>query len=355
MAEFKNPLSRSISKSTVLHYCVKKYYFSTYSNYLKEVDMWLRNDAMVSKNIKSLAMWLGECLHDLMSDYLHLIKDNQNSAENIEKAKVSLVTKMDRDFQISKVRDYTKYNSDLKFWLTEHYYKENIDDMYLQWKKSILDCFDAFCKSELNDEIISYIKDPENTIFIEPNEKNFESMKIEIDNNPDLMWMNIYAQPDFWIITKDKKYIIYDRKSGKIPEKDPNSISDQLKVYAYKVLQKIWLENIDNIDVQAYEIFLKWIVKFGWKITKQDLLDIEQKIVDDANIQKQLIINKNVESNMPLESSAFHRTDDPYKCQNCTFYKVCEEIKKYEKFSGMDEIQTPKIEEVEYSDDDFPF
>ena len=80
MAEFKNPLSWSISKSTVLHYCVKKYYFSTYSNYLREVDMGLRNDAMVSKNIKSLAMWLGECLHDLMSDYLNLVKDNQLNA-----------------------------------------------------------------------------------------------------------------------------------------------------------------------------------------------------------------------------------------------------------------------------------
>ena len=120
MSEFKNPLSRSISKSTVLHYCVKKYYFSTYSNYLREVDMWLRNGAMVAKNIKSLAMWIGESLHDLMSDYLYLLKNKENTAENIEKAQVSLFSKMDRDFQISRARDYSKYNSDLKLWLTEH-------------------------------------------------------------------------------------------------------------------------------------------------------------------------------------------------------------------------------------------
>mgnify|MGYP007070311163 FL=1 len=72
-------------------------------------------------------MRLGECLHDLMSDYLHLLKSNQDSPESIEKVKISLIAKMDRDFQISKNRDYTKYNSDLKFGLTEHYYKENID------------------------------------------------------------------------------------------------------------------------------------------------------------------------------------------------------------------------------------
>jgi len=355
MAEFKNPLSRSISKSTVLHYCVKKYYFSTYSNYLKNIDTWLRNDAMVSKNIKSLAMRLWECLHDLMSDYLHLVKENQDSTENIEKTKISLITKMNRDFQISKVRDYTKYNSDIKFWLTEHYYKENIDDLYEKWKDSILESFDNFCKSELNTEIKQYFLDTENIIFIEPKEKNFESMKIEIDNIPDLMWINIYAQPDFGIITKNKKYIIYDRKSGKIPEKDPNSISDQLKVYAYKILQKIGLENLDNIDIQAYEVFLKWIVKFGGKITKQDLLDIEEKIIDDINIQKWFILNKNVESNIPMESNNFARTNDPKKCKNCTFAKVCEEIKKYEKISDMDEIQAPKIDEVEYDENDFPF
>lgn len=355
MSEFKNSLSRSISKSTILHYCVKKYYFSTYSNHLKDIDLWLRNDAMVAKNIKSLAMRLGECLHDLMSDYLHLLKSNQDSPESIEKVKISLIAKMDRDFQISKNRDYTKYNSDLKFGLTEHYYKENIDWLYSQWKNAMIESFDNFCKSELNFEIKQYFQDPENIIFIEPKEKNFESMKIEIDNIPDLMWINVYAQPDFGIITKDKKYIIYDWKSGRIPQKDPNLISDQLKVYAYKVLQKIWLENLDNIDVWAYEVFLKWIVKFGWKITKQDLLDIEQKIIDDVNIQKNFLVNKDIESNIPMESSNFARTSDPYKCKDCTFYRVCEELKKYEKISDLNSVQMPDVNEMEHSDDDFPF
>lgn len=347
MSEFKNPLSRSISKSTVLHYCVKKYYFSTYSNYLKEVDMGLRNDAMVAKNIKSLAMWLGECLHDLMSDYLHLIKEKNDSVENIESIKQSLISKMDKDFWVSKARDYGKYNSDVKFGLTEHYYKENIDWLYSQWKKAMIESFDKFCECELNTEIKQYFQNPENIIFIEPKQKNFESMKIEIDNIPDLMWINVYAQPDFGIITKDKKYIIYDRKSGKIPEKPSDSISDQLKVYAYKILQKVGLENLDNIDIQAYEVFLKWIVKFGWKITKQDLLDIEQKIIDDINVQKWFILGKNVEANIPMESANFARTNDSYKCKDCTFYKVCEEIKKYEKVSGLESVQMPKVEEVE--------
>ena len=69
--------------------------------------------------------------------------------------------------------------------------------MYESGKKSILQYFDEFRESELNSMILSYIHDPENIIFIEPKEKNFDSMKIEIDNNPDLMGINIYAHPDF--------------------------------------------------------------------------------------------------------------------------------------------------------------
>jgi hypothetical protein len=50
-----------------------------------------------------------------------------------------------------------------------------------------MESFDKFCESALNAEIKQYFQNPGNTIFIEPKEKNFESMKIEIDNIPDLM------------------------------------------------------------------------------------------------------------------------------------------------------------------------
>jgi uncharacterized protein (UPF0179 family) len=56
-----------------------------------------------------------------------------------------------------------------------------------------------------------------------------------------------------------------------------------------------------------------------------------------------------------MESSNFARTNDMNKCKNCTFYKACEELKKYEKVSDFASVQMPKVDEVEYSDDDFPF
>ena len=327
----KIPLSRSISKSTILHHCTKKYYFSTYSNHLKNIDWDIWNQAMLAKNLKSIYMRFGEKIHDLMSDYLHLLQKWTDTPENIQKIKNEITSQMDIEYKISKNRDYSKYQPSLKFGLTEHYYQKDIDETYKEWKDKLVESFDNFLESDFHNDIKQYFSDKSNRFFIEPKEKDFESMKIKIDNIPELLWISIYAQPDFWIITKDWTYIIYDRKSWKTPKKPKTEVSDQLHVYAYKILQKIWIEKINTLKTKWFEFYIKSLSKFGWNITKSDLQDIEQKIIDDTTLQKKLIIDWNVEENKPLPSKEFLRTTDQYKCKDCTFYKVCEELKKFEK------------------------
>jgi hypothetical protein len=215
--------------------------------------------------------------------------------------------------------------------LTEHYYKKDIDEEYKTWKDKLLESFNNFLISDFHNSIKQYFSDKSNRFFIEPKEKDFESMKIEIDNIPELLWISVYAQPDFGIITKEGEYIIYDRKSGKTPNKPENQVSDQLHVYAYKILQKIWIEKINSMKSKWFEFYIKSQSKFGWNITSSDLQNIEQKIIDDTTLQKKLIIDENVEENKPLPTSKFPRTTDQYKCKNCTFYKVCEALKNFEK------------------------
>ena len=126
----KIPLSRSISKSTILHHCTKKYYFSTYSNHLKNIDADIWNQAMLAKNLKSIYMRFGERIHDLMSDYLHLLQEDNDTPQNIQKIKNDMTSQMDIEYKISKNRDYSKYQSSLKFGLTEHYYQKDMDEIY---------------------------------------------------------------------------------------------------------------------------------------------------------------------------------------------------------------------------------
>jgi hypothetical protein len=51
----------------------------------------------------------------------------------------------------------------------------------------LLEDFDKFIKSEINKEVKEYFEDKSNILFIEAKEKDFESMKIQIENIPELM------------------------------------------------------------------------------------------------------------------------------------------------------------------------
>jgi hypothetical protein len=286
---------------------------------------------MLTKNIKNIYMRFWERIHDLMSDYLHLLQDWTDTPENIQKIKNEMLSQMDIEYKISKNRSYETYQPSLKFWLTEHYYQKNIDEEYKTWKDKLLESFDSFLISDFHRGIKQRFSDKSNRFFIEPKEKDFESMKIKIDNIPELMWISVYAQPDFGIITKEGEYIIYDRKSGKTPNKPSDKVSDQLHVYAYKILQKIWIEKINSMKSKWFEFYIKSQSEFGWNITKSDLQNIEQKIIDDTTLQKKLIINWDVDDNKPLATKEFPRTTDKYKCKDCTFYKVCEDLKNFEK------------------------
>lgn len=311
---------------------------------------------MLAKNLKSIHMRFGEKVHDLMSDYLHLVKEKKDNPENIEKIKTNLIAEMDQEFNLSKKKEYAEYDHTLKFWLTEHYYGHNIDELYKTGQTKLLENFDNFLTSSIHDDIKKHFEDPKNTFFIEPKIKDFDSMKIQIDNIPELMWVDVYAQPDFGIVTNDKKYIIYDRKSGKTPSKSNDSISDQLKVYAYKVLQKIGIEKINDFDAKWFEVYLKDISLFGGQILEKDLQEIEQRIVDDVKIQKEFLLEKDVEKNEPIVSDNFTRTTDLQKCSNCTFFKVCEELKKFENKDNTNnsKLIEEKFEQI-YDEDDFPF
>jgi len=311
---------------------------------------------MLAKNLKSIYMRFWEKIHDLMSDYLNLVKDWNDSLEKINEIKQNLIEQMDQEYKISKDREYLNYDYNIKFGLTEHYYGNNIDELYQTGKNKLLESFDEFINSDLNNKIKKLFADKNNTFFIEPKEKDFDSMKIQIDNIPELMWIDVYAQPDFGTITANKEYLIYDRKSGKTPNKSPEHISDQLKVYAYKILQKIWIQHIDKFNVKWFEIYLKTLEEFWWEIKKEDLQQIEQKIISDTKIQKELLIEKDIEKNQPLPSENFPRTTDLQKCSNCTFYKVCEGLKKFENWDIIKNNENgDKDWNIAYNDDDFPF
>lgn len=283
-------------------------------------------------------MWLGEKIHGLLSDYLHELKNTWSprkiDPEWLESLLADFSDELDWEFHKSKNKQYEQYDKNDKFGLSEHFYKEDIDEAYKKAKDSIIKSFYAFLESDLHLKIVSQFEEAQ-TIFVESKQPDFEQMKMSIDSIPELKGIQLRAQPDLGLILPagengKKRYIIYDRKSGRERNKSSDFVSDQLKVYAYKMLLKIWMENFDNVEIYCYEVFLKTMNVLWWRVQWEDIYHIEQKITLDVINQKQLLQQQNLIKNQPLPSHYFARTKDANKCKNCRFRKVCDELTHYE-------------------------
>jgi hypothetical protein len=82
-----NKLSRSNTRISTLEYCEKKYFLNYYTFFLKKIDQKLRETGIINKKLKTLEMWIGEKTHYLISDYLNLLKNKEDTEENINKIK----------------------------------------------------------------------------------------------------------------------------------------------------------------------------------------------------------------------------------------------------------------------------
>lgn len=325
-----NPLSRSISRSQVFWYCKKKYFFSYYGHWLRDIDIWLRLETLTLKKLQSLDMRAWEMIHYLLSDYLHHLQDQAITPDKIDELKQDVIKHMDKMYKISKNKNYSQYDKYNQFWLSEHFYQIDVDLKFQETKEKVIKYLDNFLLSDLHDQVWQHILS-DNKVFIEPKKSDFDAMKIQINDIPELQWIVIFAQPDFGVILDKKSYIIYDRKSGKLPEYSGENISDQLKVYSYKVAKKLWLENIDDLTIKAYEVFLQDMSTYGWLVSSNEIMEVQDKILNAVREQKKYIHDENIIKNIPIEVEKFQRTDKLNKCKTCTFRSVCEKLKAFEK------------------------
>lgn len=328
MQHFNN-LSWSTTRITVLEYCQKKYFFNYYTHTLRNLNEQLRLETLLLKHLKSLDMRVGEKTHWLLSDYIRKLKNQQKvSTEEVDALKQNIVNEMKSEYEISKNRDYTNYDKDRTFWLSEHYYWEDVDDQLEPVIQKVLNNLDVFIKSDRHEKIISYMKKAKTTFVETPREKNFESMKVQLQSIPELKNIVVMAAPDFGVVFEEKKLMIIDWKSGH-EKMDGDGVSDQIKIYALKSLLKMRTD-IKDVEIEGYEIYLPSLKKIGWKIQQEDIDSIIKKLIEDVTYQKQFLVDEDEIKNQPIPHENFYRTKSVKKCESCTFRKVCEELKKFE-------------------------
>lgn len=323
----KKTLSWSNTRITLLEYCERKYFLNYYTFALKKDNPDIWSETLVLKWLKSIEMWIGEKSHFLLSDYLHALKKWEINDEKIEELKENMRNEMKADFDYSRERDYNEREDFFgKFWLSEHFYEENIENLLEPAIQKVCDNLDRFIDSNWNQKVQDYFKDAKYVYVEHPRNPDFDSMKVDVSKIPWLKDISILAWPDFWVTFSDTDYLILDWKSGKEDVLD-NSISDQLKVYALKMLLKRWTTSLTWIKIEAYEVYLNSMNSYGWVLKQEDIDWIISKIQKDTQEQKNLLVDQDPYKNEPVDLMMFRKTSSNKKCESCTFRSICKKLK----------------------------
>lgn len=321
----KRTLARSNTRITLLEYCERKYFLSYYTFALREDYPELWAETLVLKWLKSIEMRVGEKSHFLLSDYLNALKKWNMSEEKIEELKNNMRNEMRADFEYSKERDYSDRNDFFgKFGLSEHFYEENADDLLEPAIEKVCNNLDRFISSSWHQKVQDYFNSAKFIYVEHPRTPDFDSMKVDVSK----IWLkdvSVMAQPDFWVTFSDTDFLILDWKSWKEEVLD-NSVSNQLKVYALKMLLKKWLTSLNWLKIEAYEVYLDSMNSYGWVLKQDDIDWIIEKIKHDVEEQKQFLVDQDPYKNQPVDLMMFRKTTSEKKCERCTFRSVCQKL-----------------------------
>lgn len=274
-------------------------------------------------------MWMWEMTHRIVSMYLFQLKkhilDNWPTPDK-EWITNTIRKNMETTFAESKANDYNDF---VKFGLSEHFYNE-IDDTALEPViKKVVNNLESFVNSEYHEKIQQRFRKWHHIYIEDPRRPNFEMMKVDVSHIPWLENVSILASPDFGIMFGENNYLILDWKSGK-ESLDVSGITDQLRMYALKILLKQKNKDLWNRQIDVYEVYLPSLNEKSGTIEQEDIDHIINKILEDVEYQKQFIVEQDVERNEPLSHTTFTRTSSEKKCAWCTFRSVCQKLKELE-------------------------
>ncbi|GHW02752.1 hypothetical protein AGMMS50249_5380 [candidate division SR1 bacterium] len=331
----KKTLSWSNTRITLLQRCERKYYFNYYTFALKDQYPELWKETLILKKLKSLEMRIGEKSHYLLSDYLHLLKKWTLNAESItdeeretkiQELKNQIKSEMEEEFAKSQSTDFHGLEGYFDgFGLSEHFYGENVEDQLPIAIQKVQDNLDRFIASPRNGKIENYFSSGHLVYVEHPRNSNFEAMKVDVSKIEGLKDITVMAAPDFGVTISNTDYIILDWKSGK-EDITADEISNQLKVYALKMLIKKGSTNMEGIRIEAHEVYLQSMNSHGGILKQQDIDDIITRIQTDVAAQKSFLIDEDPYKNEPVDYVIFRKTTNAKKCETCTFKDVCQKL-----------------------------
>ena len=293
MKELKSELTWSFSRSRLFEECRRAYYYHYYASWggwSENSDEFVRK-AYILKNMRNINIWVGDVVHQIIKWIFE--SKNISCEEALKKSKQLLV----RTWEQSRSKAWLK-NPKNNLNLFEHYYNcEPERDTIAKQLKKVARSIRNVYESGLFEYFSSL--PPQNILSIDTMDHFiFEGIKA-------------FAVPDFAI--KDRKYVLYDWKTGKKSDKDIR----QLSCYVLYAVNK-W--SIDSQDIQIVPVYIAQEKAGIDAFENIDIDEVRSRIACSISEMKKVLID--IESNK-ADIALCPKTDDSWRCVNCRFKEIC--------------------------------
>jgi hypothetical protein len=308
VAELKNELSWSKSRSKQFNDCKRQYYY----HYYKSWGGWNTNaspetkEIYIMKKLSSRAMWIGSVVHSIVGYFI--IKNlNIGYKISINDAVNVLRSRMEKEWKNSENGKY-RNNPSKVIGLLEHYYSLSTSssdfDADFENAKSFIENF-------YNLPIYQHLE--KHCPFREPDIENLQ--KFYLDNIP--VWVKVDMAHRV-----DNSLEIIDWKTGK----DHNTEDNQLQLVIYSMYgSEKW--NVNISDVILREVNLRLSLDDSWIPDLQKINSATNHIKDSFDEMCNFLVDK--DQNIPLDEEHFPLNDNNWMCGWCNFMGACRKTSYY--------------------------
>jgi len=311
----------SVSRDQVLNTCERRYYFdyivpariNSRDSKLKEIAFF--------KKLTNIPMWQGNIFHSVVANSLKRI---QRGDSLLSKTWLnSLKNKVEKEWAFSENRSFRDnpqlIDKDGGLALFEHEYDAELEGknakVILEFLESLVNRFTSWAEQTDLKKVVQGAKQ----IWIEPNIYGSHAPGFVIDN------VQVIAKVDLALVTPDKKFKIFDWKTGSSSSRLswPNSQAEfQMGVY------QLWPHLSLGYPLESIEAHL---VYFGSAPVKHETfqIDLEQREYTLSLIRRSIarvLRFSNNDDKLKLSLEDFDFANSVKACQQCQFKKLCQRL-----------------------------
>lgn len=308
MADIRNEFAWSWSRHNMFYDCARKLYWQYYGSWGGWGDE-ATDDASLAyrlKQIKSVAMLVGQTLHEVVRDRLRM-RPAAGGAVPALQIRDEVERRVLKRMRESRNRDWERFADPRRYAiLFEDYYGSGIDERERDTALELVrECTSGLASNVYARRAFGVAK--ERLRIVDPDD--FEAMRIDVDG------VLVYASPDLVVEDDQGGLHVVDWKTGK-----PAKVNvAQLAMYGLYVAERM---GVPLERIVAHVVYVRYGEAEKHANLRDSIAEARRRISTfTTDVRSRLT---DIENNVAGDIAQFPMTENRLLCRRCKFQEICD-------------------------------